>query len=58
MSKINAAVNLLQGEHTGASGSWGVSSIRSKTLRAEANAFCSSVTTDEISLKGFVYWFA
>ena len=26
--------------------------------RADARAFCSSVTTPEISLNGFVYWFA
>ena len=32
------------------------SSITANTLSAEATAFWSSVTTPEISLKGFVYW--
>ena len=40
---------------TGVSGS---SSISSNTRAAQASAFCSSVTTPEISLNGLVYWFA
>ena len=34
------------------------SSISSKIRAAQASAFCNSVTTPEISLNGFVYWFA
>ena len=36
----------------------GSSSISSNTRPAQARAFCSSVTTPEISLKGLVYWLA
>ena len=31
---------------------------RRKIRPAQTSAFCSSVTTPEISLNGFVYWFA
>ena len=40
------------------SGNSGASSINSNTRAAQAIAFWSSVTTELISLKGFVYWLA
>jgi hypothetical protein len=31
---------------------------RANTRAAQASAFCSSVTTELISVKGFIYWLA
>lgn len=54
----NAAVGVRERLRIGGSGVCGVSSMSSKMRSAQASAFCSSVTTPEISLKGFVYWLA
>ena len=51
----------ISGSIGGAGGSSAVSdgsSISSNTRPAHAIAFCSSVTTPEMSLKGFAYWLA
>ena len=60
-SLYGAADLFVVGQYAGAAAVSGVSigsSNSSNTLAAQAIAFCTSVTTPEISLNGFVYWLA